>query len=198
MTNIQCFDKIIPQGYADQIEADIMAMKFPWYYIKDVTNKNYGSNSGLTHLAFNFGNEPSDWFPFIMPLVYSITEAAGHTLEKLLRIRVGCLTQTHDTSYMHNTPHLDFTMPHYTACYYVNDSDGDTIVFDQTMQDMNTTDITEDALYDYVAKTNFTIAKQATPKKGSLCVFDGLHFHASTKPKQHDRRIVITINYIAS
>jgi len=197
MSDIQIIDKVIPQGYADQIEEDVLAIKFPWYYINDVTNKNYGNNSGLTHLAFNFGNEPSEWFPFIMPIVYSITESAGHTLDQLLRIRVGCLSQTHELNYDYNTPHLDFTMPHYTACYYVNDSDGDTVLFNQTLQDMNTTNITEDALYEYVAKTNFTIAQRANPVKGRLCVFDGLRFHASTKPKQHDRRIVITVNYIA-
>ena len=141
MTDIQIFDKIIPQGYADQIEDDVLAMKFPWYYIKDVTNKDYGSNSGLTHLAYNYGNEPSEWFPFIMPIVYSIAEAAGHELAQLLRIRVGCLPQTHEVGYNYNTPHLDFTMPHYTACYYVNDSDGDTVMFDQLATEIDTTNI---------------------------------------------------------
>jgi hypothetical protein len=197
MNDIQIFNKIIPQGYANQIEDDVLAMKFPWYYIKDVTNKNYGSNSGLTHLAYNYGNEPSDWFPFIMPIVYSIAEAAGHELEQLLRIRVGCLPQTHEIGYEYNTPHLDFTMPHYTACYYVNDSDGDTVVFDQTAYDMTTTNICEDTLLEYVQCTNFTVAQRSTPKKGRLCIFDGLRFHASTKPKENDRRIVLTVNYIA-
>jgi hypothetical protein len=197
MNDIQIIDKIIPQGYADQIEEDVTALKFPWYYIKDVTNKNYGSNSGLTHLAYNYGNEPSEWLPFIMPIVYSIAEATTHTIDQLLRIRVGCLQQTHEIGYEYNTPHLDFTMPHYTACYYVNDSDGDTVVFDQTAKDMNVANITEDALYEYVANTNFTVAHRSSPKKGRLCVFNGLRFHSSTKPKEHDRRIVITVNYIA-
>lgn len=196
-SDIQIFDKVIPQGYADQIEADVMAMKFPWYYINDVTNRNYGSNSGLTHLAYNYGSEPSDWFPFIMPIVYSIAEAAGHTLEQLLRIRVGCLPQTHETGYEYNSPHLDFQMPHYTACYYVNDSDGDTVLFDQTAADMNVTELSEHNLIEYVQHTNFTVAQRSAPVKGRLCVFDGMRFHSSTKPKQHDRRIVLTVNYIA-
>lgn len=195
MSDIQIFDKIIPQGYADQIEADVMAMKFPWYYIKDVTNHDYGNNSGLTHLAFNYGSEPSDWFPFIMPLVYNITEAAGHNIDQLLRIRVGCLPQTRETGYDYNTPHLDFTFPHYTACYYVNNSDGDTVLFDQTAADIGTANICEDTLLEYVKKTNFTISQRSTPMKGRMCVFDGMRFHSSTKPRQTDRRIVITVNY---
>ena len=197
MTNVQIIDKVIPYMYATQIKGDLSAMKFPWYYISDVTNQNYGDNSGLTHLAFNFGNPPSEWYPFLMPLVYSIAEAGGHELDQLLRIRVGCLNQTVNINYKHNTPHIDFMMPHYTACYYVNDSDGDTVVFDQTTKDIGTTNLDEEVLQNYVARTTFTVADQATPQCGRVCIFNGLQFHASTKPKEHDRRIVITINYIA-
>jgi len=57
--------------------------------------------------------------------------------------------------------------------------------------------VSESALIDYVKSTNFTIENTCTPRKNSLCVFDGLRFHSSTKPKDSERRIVITINYIA-
>jgi hypothetical protein len=88
-------------------------------------------------------------------------------------------------------------MPHYTACYYISDSDGDTVIFDQTLAEIQESNITEQALYDFVANNKFTVAQRCSPKKGRVCVFDGLRFHASTKPAEHDRRLVITINYIA-
>ena len=190
------FDKIIPQGYADQIEADINRTQFPWYYIHDVTNKSYGSNSGFVHVAIDFGKEPTEWYPFVKPIIYSIEEAMGHRVHQLLRIRVGLLTKNTEATYDYNTPHVDFLMPHVTACYYVNDSDGDTILFDQTLQDMNTTELSETTVLDYVKRTNFTVAERCAPKKGRLFAFEGKQFHASSMPKQHDRRIVITINYI--
>lgn len=189
-------DKVIPQGYADQIEADVTRTQFPWYYIHDVTNKSYGSNSGFVHIASDFGKEPSDWFPFIKPIVYSIEEAAGHRIHQLLRIRVGLLTKTTEAEYDYNTPHVDFLMPHVTACYYVNDSDGDTVLFDQTLQDMNTHERSDTTVLDYVKRTEFTVAERCSPQKGRLFLFDGQQFHASSKPKLNDRRIVITINYI--
>lgn len=190
------FDKIIPQGYADEIERDVSRMKFPWHYIHDVTNRNYGSNSGFVHVAQDLGGMPSDWLPFIKPIVYSIEEAMGHTMLQLLRIRVGLLTKTAEANYDYNTPHVDFLMPHLTACYYVNDSDGDTVLFDQSIQDMGTHELSEQVVQDYVANTEFTVAERSSPKKGKLFVFDGQQFHASSKPKLNDRRIVITINYI--
>lgn len=194
MNDIQIHDKIIPQGYADQIEADLTRREFPWYYVKDVTNPNYGNNSGFTHVAYDYGTQPSEWYPFIKPLVYSIEEATGNKLNELFRIRVGLLPFSDQPTMPSNTPHIDFLWPHYTACYYVNDSDGDTIVYDQTTQEIGL-DLDENILNEYVAKTNFTVAQQCSPKKGRLCIFDGLRFHSSSKPKQHDRRLVITINY---
>ena len=43
--------------------------------------------------------------------------------------------------------------------------------------------------------SNFTVAKTCSPKKGRVCIFDGSRFHASTKPQDHSRRLVITVNY---
>lgn len=196
MNDIQVFDKVIPQGYADQIEDDLVRTQFPWYYIKDVTNLNYGNNSGLVHVAYDYGVQPSEWYPFIKPLVYSIVETAGHKLTQLLRIRVGFLYPTPTVEGSCNTPHIDFNFPHYTACYYVNDSDGDTVLFNQHASEVGT-ELTDDSLKQYVEHTKFTIAKTCAPKKGRVCVFDGFRFHASTKPKDHERRLVITVNYVS-
>lgn len=190
------YDKIIPSGYSNQIEEDLKRSIFPWNYIHDVTNRNYGSNSGFVHIAYDLGIKPSDWHPFIQPMVYSIMEATGHELQQLLRIRVGLLMKTAETSYQYNTPHVDFLMPHYTACYYVSDSDGDTVIFDQNTKNMNTNEVSESVIQQYVQNTDFTVQSRVSPKKGRLCVFDGLNFHSSTKPKIHESRIVITVNYI--
>jgi hypothetical protein len=194
MTDIKIVDKIIPQGYADQIEADVLTTGFPWFYINDVTNPNYGSNSGFVHPAFDFGKQPSDWHSFIRPMVYGIEEAHGQAITQILRIRVGLLTQTNTVGF--NTPHVDFTMGHFTACYYVNDSDGDTVMFDQRLSDTGITNFTEQNLVEYVERTQFTVAGQSSPKKGRVCIFDGTRFHASTKPNTHDKRVVITVNFI--
>lgn len=193
---VQIIDKLLPQGYVDQIEQDLNRMQFDWHYISDVTNRDYGNNSGFVHVAHDLGKEPSPWYPFIKPIIYSIEEATGHKISTLLRIRVGLLMKTAEPEYDYNTPHVDFLMPHYTACYYVNDTDGDTVIFDQHLQDMQTNEITEQVVLDYVDKTDFTINARCSPKRGQVCVFDGLNFHASSKPKYNEKRMVITINYI--
>ena len=196
MNDIKIIDKIIPTGYSDAIEEDLLRREFPWYYINDVTMPGYGSNSGLAHVAYDHGVPPSEWYPFIKPLVYSIAEANGQPIKELYRIRVGFLNKFNEIGYEYNTPHVDFLWPHYTACYYVNDSDGDTVVFDQQLEDIGTTTVNDLALKQYTEQTTFTEAARATPKKGRVCIFNGQRFHASTKPKDHSRRIVITVNFL--
>lgn len=194
--DVLTIDKIIPKGYEDAIEVDLMSSRFPWNYVNDVTNENYGNNSGLAHVVYDMGTQPSEWFPFIKPLVYAIEEASGIKMEKLLRIRIGSLQKTIESNYEYNTPHLDYLMPHYTACYYVNDSDGDTLIFDKTIDNLNPLNLNESAVIEYGKTAEFNIVERCSPKKGRLCIFDGRRFHSSTKPKVHDRRLVIAVSYI--
>lgn len=202
MNDIKIIDNLLPQGYADQIECDLTRFRFPWYYVNDVTyvgrQEGYGDNCGLVHVAYDYSEgPPSDWLPFIKPLVYSIEEATQTQIDQLLRIRVGFLLKTSSSVSEYNTPHVDFLFPHTTACYYVSDSDGDTMLFDKMLSDVGP-NINDQSLLEYTKTADFNVVSSAAPKKNSLCVFDGLRFHSSTKPKHHDRRLVITVNYVSS
>ena len=187
-------DDLLPTGYADDIEYDLVRTGFKWLYVKDVTNKNYGSNSGFVHPAYDYGKDPSDWFPYIKPLTYSLEEAQKEKITELYRIRVGFLLPTTEPDYKYNTPHVDFLWGHRTACYYVNDSDGPTHIFKQRLEEIGS-DVNDVTLRNYTDRTNFEIMQSVEPKKNRVCIFDGFNFHASTKPKTHERRLVITINY---
>ena len=194
MNDIVKVDNLLPKGYADAIEEDLLNPRFQWNYVDDVTSVYYGNNSGLAHIAFEPSGPQSDWYPFIKPLVYSIEQAHNHKIEKLHRIRVGFLTQNDQPEYEYNTPHVDFLWPHYTACYYANDSDGDTLLFKEMLQDVGN-DVSDETIRAYTDATDFTLIDRCSPNKNSLCIFDGFRFHASTKPKHHKRRFVITVNY---
>jgi hypothetical protein len=187
-------DDLLPQRYADDLETDIMHLHFPWHYVKDVTYESYGNNSGFVNVVYDMGGKTTDWLPFVKPLVYHIESASGYTMEKLLRIRIGLLLPG-SIDKPHNTPHVDFLMSHKTACYYVNDSDGDTVLFRQDIG-MIKDNIDDNVLEQYTKSTDFTVVDRCSPKKNRLYIFDGRQFHASTRPKEHDRRVVITVNYI--
>jgi hypothetical protein len=194
MHDVIICDNLLTRGYIDAIEADLTRTGFPWLYVRDVTSRHYGSNSGFVHPAFDYGKEPSEWFSFIKPLVYSIEEAHSQKIEELFRIRVGFLLPTNEPEYKYNTPHVDFLWDHYTACFYVNETDGDTVVFDQNIEELSG-EISEMTLNEYANNAKFTILKSIEPKRNRVCIFNGKNFHSSTKPKHYERRIVITVNY---
>lgn len=194
MIPTRIIDNVLPQAYADNIEQDVMSGAFPWNYMHDITyDTAYGSNSGFVNIVYEIGKKPTEWFPYVKPIIYNIEAACGYKMNNLLRIRVGLL-QSKVNSPEYDAPHIDFNGPHITACYYPADADGDTFVFDQTF-DMIPKPVSEHNMRQYTKNTNFTIATQSTPKKNRVCVFDGIRFHASSRPKIADRRVVITINY---
>ena len=190
---IKIIENIITPSYANAIEADVAT--FPWWYLNDVTYDNQSTNPGFVNVIYENGKPANEWYPFIKPLVFQISDAINAPVFKLLRIRVGFLMPT-PTPSEPATPHVDFFQPHYTACYYINDSDGDTVIYDQRLDAVGNQEINQDVVQDYVTKTKFTIAKRSTPRKGSVCVFDGKHFHSSTAPFEHKKRFVLTVNWM--
>ena len=86
-----------------------------------------------------------------------------------------------------DTIHVNRDVPHLVMLYYVNDSDGDTILYDKTIDD-----IPFDVQYpDEYCDLN--IAHRITPKKGRVLFFDGRHYHAPSSPSK-SMRCIITLD----
>lgn len=87
----------------------------------------------------------------------------------------------------YSPPHVDFTdapLGTKIVLYYVNDSDGDTIIFNQTAKDFNKS----------VIDTPLTIKAKISPKRGRMVIFDGDLVHSAGIPTKHNNRIVVNIN----
>ncbi len=190
---VKVFDNIATPSYAKAIEEDVSS--FPWWYLNDVTYENSTENPGFVNVVYESGSQPSNWFPFIKPLIYQIADLAGAPMYKLLRARLGLLLPTREPA-APATPHVDFFQPHYTACYYLNNSDGDTVIYDQRLDNIGAPEINQELVQAYARNTQFTVAHRITPKQGSVCVFDGKHFHSSTNPYTSKKRLVLTINWM--
>lgn len=108
-------------------------------------------------------------------------------LEHLIRIKANILPplQTKTQNRL-NLPHTDTNIPHLVFLYYLNDCDGDTVMFNKQRL-ANTTN--SDACY----MEDLAITHSVTPKKNSMLVFDGSWFHTSSVPTL-DYRMVININ----
>jgi len=192
MSDILVVDNLLADGYANQLELDVVRNGFSWSYVDDVTYGDTDGTPGLTHVLYDFENKlSSDYYTFFKPLVYNIEMASGKPIRNLLRMRIGLINRIDKTKSIINQPHVDFFFPHLTACYYIGDADGDTICYDQKWKETDGFDHKKT-----LETTNFTIAERCTPKKNRLFVFDGQRYHSSSTPVTFNKRIVLTVNYL--
>jgi hypothetical protein len=82
----------------------------------------------------------------------------------------------------HNGVHVDLPphLPHVACVYYVNDSDGDTIIYEQTINDVPGGS----------QNVQLTEHKRVTPRRGRAVFFDGSRYHCSSQPTLNYRAII--------
>jgi len=113
--------------------------------------------------------------PFLETFSRIPIRVCEHVNKFLQDIMIGriWLTFPYKTDLDHAKPHTDFGFPHWVVLYYVNDSDGDTVFFDDNNNEV----------------------KRVTPKKGRIVLFNGSIMHSGGIPK-HNPRCVINFDII--
>jgi hypothetical protein len=118
-----------------------------------------------------------------------ITACAKHNIKinHIIRIRAGMILKTCDD--IIHTPHVDYPYPHSTMLFYLNDSDGDTLFYNEMHSG-------EQSQIAALEKSKVTISERIEPKANRYSIFNGLQFHSSTAPKKSEFRIVINYNFV--
>ena len=81
--------------------------------------------------------------------------------------------------------HINFDVPDLVMLYYVNDCDGDTILYDKKLNDIPTNAYySEDGCYE------FNIEHRVKPKRGRILFFDGRTYHSASTPSSGMRCII--------
>jgi hypothetical protein len=190
------FEKInnlTSKRHEDEIEKLLSSETFPWYYssvTSAVPNFDYSKypnvkeNGMLSHLFRNENTVVSNYYFIISPLIVLLEKKFDLELEnKILRVKANLLLK--DESFPKNfcnMPHQDIYVDEgvekpniRSLIYYINDSDGDTVFFNER---------------EMLSKT-LSINRKETPRKGNSVFFDSLHLHASTPPRKTNTRLII-------
>lgn len=114
-------------------------------------------------------------------ILQTFAKKHGIEIKETLRIKANILNKTDKQNHIH-PPHVDMTTPHMVLLYYVNDSDGDTVIF----YEKHSSD--QDPV--------LTVNRSISPKAGAAILFDGLTYHSSSSPKNAKERIVLNINFL--
>jgi hypothetical protein len=187
---------IIPVDYQDHLLTLMTGMEFPWVFNKNMVSGDdcftaqENNHAGFNHFFYENSEVKSALFQIVYPLVLSITSQNNPGFNRLTRMRAN-LTLANPSSKLENhMPHIDSFFPHWNAIYYVNDSDGDTVIF-------NEINATFDPGLDDVIRikqNKFTVAKRITPEKGKVVIFPGKYYHSSSFAKETKYRCVINMN----
>ena len=172
---IQVFDEIV-DIFDQEIIKNFLYDTGQWSFVKDVSMKDNKQQRPGFKIMFN-------------QLHPSIDLVLKNTIKKL-KLKNPTLLEARtflqlplDKKYIGegvDTPHLDRTTPHWSFIYYVEDSDGDTIIYDYKSKNENDIPYFEDVKE----------LKRIKPKQGTIVAFDGLHWHTAEQPTKNKRCII--------
>ena len=193
MKDIVVFQKAIREDLFKELKDEICSDGFPWFYSGTTLGSKTEADDKFNYSFFHNAFFHDDGYSKIgRKLEYAILDTLKYMntpITKLLRIRLGLITVTENT--VTHTPHIDYPFEHKTGLLYINDSDGDTILY-QNRYDVNM-DKTD---YDYkIRNEQKETITTFTPEENKLVLFDGLLYHSSSSPTTTDRRIVVNFNY---
>lgn len=127
--------------------------------------------------------ESSSVMPKFKYIIDKMCQKHGIAYNKLGRVKLNATPWSENGNHLY--PHVDKdynTQPHLIFLYYINDSDGDTVLFDQKYTG------------DKIGPESLTVMKRVTPKRGSAFIVSGEHFHAISPPTKNSMRCVINAN----
>ena len=186
---ILVIDDFIDKDYQEDIKNILLAREewgeflFPWHYVDDVTagldDDNQG-RPGLSHVYVEYNDDgSSDLVSSFHDLFIPMLELACGTLEiptaKILQGRSFMQFPLNLKSDEVDTPHIDLDEGHrhIVVLYYVKDSDGDTVIYNERTE-----------------SDTYTVKQKVTPKQGRVVIFDGGQYHTAEQAVNSVRCIV--------
>lgn len=148
-------------------------------------DENTVDTAQFVHYAIT-GDEKTFMFPYLKPMMLMLEARLGLKIVRMHRIKINCqMPIPNFNTNNYNIAHSDDSRKNLlSAIYYVNDSDGDTFIFNEHHN------------VDWEIK-QLTIAQRITPKMGNVVIFPSTQLHASSNPIITGTRFVINFMFEA-
>jgi hypothetical protein len=187
--SVDIIDDFMPVDYQQHLlAATVYNRDFPWHFLYDMSGASRPTTvdgtaiaahqHGFQHTIIDHnGSKDSPYEGLFMPLVSQIIEHYKTNIH-LVRIKIGMVMPMAGGGVAY--PHTDYSSEHKTLVYYVNDTDGDTVFYNEWN--------------DGTPREEFSVERTVHPKMGRAIVFDGLQYHSTSYPTK-DVRAFVNINY---
>ena len=169
---VEVYDNILSPNLVNYIENFITSppKDFQYGYLHNVANNNDPQfHPGLVHSLSHNSQPLSNYNSFFNQILYSFCFSQNIVIKNIYKTRSFLQFPLPSSFSKKEIIHTDIDIPHMVCLYYVNDSDGDTV------------------LYEDDEKTEI---KRVSPKKGRIVFFDGSIKHCGSYPTKTYRSIV--------
>ena len=190
---ILVIDDFIDKDYQEDIKDVLLGKEewgdllFPWHYIDDVTAAFEDGNQGrpgLSHVYVEYNDDNtsqivSEFHELFLPLLNKACQVLQVPKANIVQGRSFLQFPLNLNSSDDDTPHIDLDEghKHIVVLYYVCDSDGDTIIYNER-KDQG------------LEGKSYTIKEKVTPKQGRVVIFDGGLYHTAEQPINNVRCVV--------
>lgn len=191
---MKIIDDFLPKDKFIKLYDAVMSNGFPWFYTPyvslppgehDFNDPMAVETLGWYHLLYdNTDGSGSRYYDLFIEFFEELEIRFGYTKDQLLRARLSLKTPKPGFTKEHyNLPHIDYNFPHIVLLYYINDSDGDTRMFNEFFTG-------------FPAPSNFTVQQTVKPVANRLVIFDGRQYHTAANPIDTDRRVIFNLNLL--
>lgn len=187
--NLTIFENIVTKEDQDILESYSNIENLCWENIDNITGIFGGNmyNKKLPGKVLIYENIDKSIIKIIDKIIINVCEKLNLNYLKTYRCKIN---QTEPITFDYDPfdlIHVDMKMEHLVIVYYINDSDGDTVILENSdgdgMENMFKN-------INGVDKTKFTISKRISPKKGRVATFDGNLYHYGDFPSKNNRNII--------
>ncbi len=189
---IYTFDSVVDTEIQDEIEKYVYDENTEWEILKNITKTD-----GI-HANYSFPAKViPEWFiskdvlKFIDLIIENSLKKINKKLSRKYRVKINkTIPHQIDLNQEHRLLHVDTVVEHVAIIYYINDADGDTLIFnDKNKKHLNklkgfkNTD-------DFLDLENFELFNSITTKKGRVVIFDGDFWHYGKYPTKGERNVI--------
>ena len=192
---MRVYDDFIPDFYQRALLHHFCLVKFD-YSVNCLVPRHPGTiidppqpiprhSNGLAAMVYDENRVlESESFAIFQPVLTRLHDEVGSF--HLVRVRFGINVSDGLFGGVHQ-PHIDMHDKHHVLLYYVNDSDGDTVLYEQTHDHAGPRE---------AVPPTFDVAATVTTRQGRPVVFDGFQYHSSATPIETPARMFINVDFV--
>lgn len=173
-------DNLLPKSYLQELQNYFLTQECEWHFSNnltgDVSKLNLGSIGFTMKLHWNqmfVETHPATLSRALILSSQDKVEEFTQSSYRIIRARAD-MTVYNSEKYRHEL-HTDYPYEHMTGIFYMNTSDGNTLLFDREGKEL---------------------LKEVEPVENRLLIFDGLMQHTGHSPSKNKYRVLVNMNFM--